>query len=172
MTKVLLVGSMGTGKTTVGAAIAARTGWPAVDNDALLEQTTGCNGRDLLARDGEAALRRAESDVLTRILALPAPLVAGVAAGVVMDPADRQRLRAGGQVVWLRATVDTLVQRLAAGPGGRAWLGEDPRAVLARLDAQRAPLYAQVASQLLAVEGHTPAELAAQVLAALPPPVR
>lgn len=166
MTRVLLVGSMATGKTTIGLALGARTGWPCIDNDVLLERSTGRAARDLLAVDGEPALRRAESDVLTLVLGMPAPLVAGVAAGVVLDPVDRERLRTGGHVVWLRASLDTLVHRVGQ-TTDRPWLGADPRATLARLAAERSPLYEQVASQTVDVDGKAPGEVAREVLEAI-----
>lgn len=166
MAKVLLIGMMATGKTTVGRAVAARTGWPYIDNDDLVVRATGVTARDLLARDGEASLRAAESDVLTALLTRPAPLVAGVPGGVVLDPADRARLRDGGHVVWLRATVSTLVERVGES-SDRPWLGDDPAASLARLAAVRAPLYAEVAAQVVDVDDLTPADIAAAVLAAV-----
>lgn len=165
MPRVLLIGMMATGKTTIGRALAARAGWPYVDNDELLVRATGLTARDLLARDGEAALRAAESDVLTALLELPQPVVAGVPGGVVLDPADRARLRAGGHVVWLRAAVATLVQRVGDA-SDRPWLGDDPAAALARLDAVRAPLYEQVATQVVDVDDGTPDEIVTTILAA------
>lgn len=166
MTRVLLVGMMATGKTSVGRVICARTGWPYVDNDELLLRAAGLTARELLARDGEPALRAAESAVLTALLELPEPLVAGVPGGVVLDPADRARLRAGGHVVWLRATVPTLVARVGAS-SDRPWLGDDPAATLARLAEARAPLYAEVATQVVDVDGRTPDDLATAIVAAV-----
>ncbi len=167
MSRVLLLGMMATGKTTVGRAIAARTGWAYVDNDDLVVRTTGLTARDLLARDGELALRAAESAVLTTLLQMPEPLVAGVPGGVVLDATDRTRLRDGGHVVWLRAEVATLVQRVGKQSSDRPWLGEDPAAALGRLSAERAPLYAEVATQVVAVDGRSPGEVAGLVLEGL-----
>ncbi len=154
---------MGTGKTTVGRALAARTGWPYEDNDLLLQRLTGRSAPDLLAEQGEAALRAGERAVLDAVLALPPPLVAGVAGGVVVDPSDRRRVRDGGHVVWLRARPETLARRVGAG-AGRPWLGDDPLGVLQSLVAARAPLYAEVATQVLDVDDRTAHELAEQVL--------
>ncbi len=164
MSRVLLLGMMATGKTTIGRALAARTGWPYVDNDELLVRAAGLTARDLLARDGEPALRAAESAVLTTLLDLPEPLVAGVPGGVVLDAADRTRLRDGGHVVWLRAQVPTLVQRVGKS-SDRPWLGDDPAAALARLAAERSPLYAEVATQVVDVDGRSPDDIAASILA-------
>ena len=164
--RVLLVGMMGVGKSTVGRAVAARTGWPYVDNDELVRRATGVPTKQVLDRFGEPALRTAESQALGFALALDPPVVAGVAAGVVEDPADRDRLRAGGHVVWLRATLDTLVRRV--GPGDdRPWLRPDPRAALERLWAGRRPLYEYVATQVVDVDGAAPADIADEILAEL-----
>ncbi len=167
MTRVLLVGLMATGKSTVGRAVADATGWPCLDNDALLEQDTGQTAAQILAEHGEARLRAAESDVLARLVALPGPFVAGVAAGTILDEGDRARMRAAGHVVWLRTSVATIVQRVQ-GQTGRAWLDEDPEAVLTAMAAERDPLYASVAHQVLEMDDLTPEQAARQVVAALP----
>ncbi len=163
MTRVLLVGMMGTGKTTVGRALSARTGWPYLDNDELLQRACGRTAPELLAAEGEPALRAAESAALTLVLGMPGPLISGVAGGVVLDPADRARLVAGdASVIWLRATVATLVHRVGSG-AGRSWLGDDPASALARLAATRDPLYAEVADQVIDVDTGSPDELAARI---------
>ena len=166
MSRVLLVGLMAAGKSSVGQAVAAATGWPCLDNDVLLERSTGSTAADLLAEHGVERLRAAESDVLTLLLAMPAPLVAGVPAGTILDERDRQRLRAGGHVVWLKVPVPTLVRRVAK-QGGRAWLDEDPEAVLRAMAQEREPLYEALAHQVLDMEALSPAQAARQVVQAL-----
>lgn len=166
MPRVLLVGLMATGKSSVGRALAAATGWPELDNDVVLERSTGCTAAQLLASSGLAALRQAESHVLTVSLAVPPPLVASVAAGVVLDAGDRDRLRAGGHVVWLRAPAGVLVRRLA-GSLHRPFLEDDPLAALTAMAAERDPLFAEIAHQTLDVGSLTPAEAAREVLRAL-----
>lgn len=168
MTRVLLVGLMGSGKSSVGRALAARTGWPCLDNDELLQRRTGTTAAELLAGPGLAALRAAESDVLTAVLAATPPLIAGVAAGTVLDPRDRARLRGGGHVVWLRPPVVALVER-SAGAAHRPWLDEDPQAVLRAMAAERDPLFAAVAHQVLDTWVLSPDEVAEQVLAVVRP---
>lgn len=164
MTRVLLVGLMASGKSTVGGAIATATGWPLLDNDALLERSTGSTAVQLLAAHGIERLRSAESDVLTLTLSMPAPLVAGVPAGVVLDPRDRMRLQAGGHVVWLRTPVSFLVRRVSK-RDHRPFLEGDPGAALRAMAAERDPLYAQVAHQVLDMASLTPAQAAREVVA-------
>jgi shikimate kinase len=164
--RVLLVGMMGVGKSTIGHALADRTGWPYVDNDELLHADTGLYGADLLARDGVEALRDAEARVLAEIVSLVPPLVAGVAAGVILRPPDRERIKANGFVVWLRARIDTLVARVG-GDTDRAWLQPDPAAALRALAAGRDPLYAEVADITIDVDERTADEVAEQILVAI-----
>ena len=164
--RLLLVGMMGVGKSTVGRALATRTGWPYVDNDELLHGNTGHYGAELLARDGVDALRDAEARVLTETLERTPPLVAGVAAGVVLRPDDRDRIKAGGFVVWLRARTETLVARIGD-DHDRAWLQPDPETALRELAAGRAPLYAEVANLIVDVDDRATDSVTEEILAAL-----
>jgi shikimate kinase len=165
-TRVLLIGMMGAGKTTVGRALAAITAWPYLDNDDLVERTAGRPTPDVLAAGDAATLRRAEAAALDVALACDPPLVAGVAAGVVLDPEARTRMSAGAFVVYLRAPLPVLAARVGGG-AGRAWLDDDPLAALERLYAGREPLYLEVADLILDVEGVPPDDLAAAILEAV-----
>jgi len=166
--RVLLIGMMGSGKSTVGTALSTTTGWPYLDNDELLVESTGRDAREILRADGEEALRRGESAALTHALALAPPLVAGVAGGVVLDPPDRARLASGGFVVWLRARVETLAARVGRGEG-RPWLAHDPEGALRSLAEVREPLYAEAATLVVDVDDRAPAEIAQRIVEALPP---
>jgi shikimate kinase len=161
--RVLLIGMMGAGKTTVGRALGHQLGWPYFDNDELLARAVGKDTRRVQTEDGERALRRAESAALTAALTHAGPLVAGVAGGVVTDPLDRDRLRQGGFVVWLRARLDTLTARVTH--TDRPWVGDEPRAALAALYAGRVPLYESVATLVVDVDA-LPAVMVAERIAA------
>jgi len=164
---VLLLGMMASGKSSVGRAIAGRTGWPYLDNDELLWRACGMSTPEVLRRGGETALRDAESAALGKGLAAEPPVVAGVAAGVVTRPEDRARLRvAPATVVWLRARLETLLERVGSGEG-RPWLQPDPESALRRLAEGRDPLYADVADVVVDVDELTPEQVAERILAAL-----
>ncbi|MCU1601524.1 MAG: shikimate kinase [Frankiales bacterium] len=165
--KLLLVGLMGSGKTSVGTALSTKLGWPFLDNDALLERTTGATARDLLENQGEAALRLAESQVLTLLLGMPAPMIGSIAGGVVLDEKDRLRLaQSSAHVVWLRATPQGLVRRVSG--TDRPWLGDDPAGALRRLAADRNGFYAEVADQVVDVDVLPIGAIAKQIIEALP----
>ncbi|MQA85230.1 MAG: hypothetical protein GEV03_11550 [Streptosporangiales bacterium] len=164
--RVLLVGMMGAGKTSVGTALARMTGWPFLDNDLLVKKATGIAARELLNHHGEGKLRDAESAALTEGLRVAPPVIVDVAGGIVTRADDRRRLREAGFVVWLRARIDTLVQRVGRG-GDRPWLGDDPEGALRRLYEGREPLYLEVADHVVDVDDVTPEQVAAAIVDAL-----
>lgn len=164
---VVLVGLMGTGKTTVGRALATRLGRPFFDSDALVEHQTGRTVRELFDDGGEPAFRDLETEVLARALAVPEPSVIAAAGGVVIRPANRAALaRADAHVVWLQARPATLLARVS-GAGHRPLLDDDPAGVLERMAAERAAWYAEVADQALVVEGRSVDDLVAEIVASL-----
>jgi len=163
-TRVVLIGMMGAGKTTVGNAISAFTGWPYVDNDEIVEQMTGMATRDLLEQRGEAAMRTAESAAVDHVLAMQPPIVAGAAAGVVLDEEVCARLHAGAFVVYLRATVETLEARVAG--TYRPWLGADPGATMRKLYDGREARYEKLAHLIVDVDNGVPDQLAREIVAA------
>jgi shikimate kinase len=164
---LVLVGMMGSGKTSVGTQVAARLGRPLLDSDAVIEERTGRTVREIFETDGEAAFRRLESDALAASLASPEPSVVAAAGGTVLDPANRRLLDADGTtVVWLDAEPATLAERVRAGDH-RPLLGDDPGAALARLDGERRALYREVADHRIDVDDRSPEEAVAAVLALL-----
>jgi shikimate kinase len=163
--RILLIGMMGAGKTTVGHALSAKLGWPYLDNDELLARAVGKDTRRVQLEDGVAALRRDESLALTEALTMAPPVIAAVAGGLVTDAADRERLRTGGFVVWLRADIETLIERVRG--TDRPWLGDAPDVAMRELYAGREPLYAEVATLIVDVDGATAEQTADRIIAAL-----
>lgn len=161
--RILLIGMMGSGKTSVGRQLAARLGWAQIDSDQQVEQATGRTVAEIFATDGEAAFRRQEREALAGALAREVPAVVSVAGGAVLDPDNRRAIAGAGTVVWLRAGLDTLTRRVGDGTT-RPLLAGDPAGVLARLLPEREPLYAGLADLVLDVDGRQPDELVAVIL--------
>jgi shikimate kinase len=162
--RLLLVGMMGAGKTTVGQLAAARLGWTFFDSDAEVLAATGRTVPEIFAEDGEPAFRAEESRVLAEAVAEPAPVVISVAGGAVLSEANRALLARSGVVVWLRAAPATLGSRVGRGEG-RPLIGDDPVESLTALDRIRRPLYASIAHLVIDVDELTPGEVVERLLA-------
>jgi shikimate kinase len=162
---VLLVGMMGSGKSTVGRIVADRMRRPFRDSDADVERRTGKSVPAIFAARGEPAYRAEERAVLCAALASLVPSVIAVAGGAVIDPETRRRLRSAGVVVWLDVAPHALVARVGAG-AGRPLLAVDPAGTLERLDARRRPLYRELSDLVLHVGARRPEALAEDVVRA------
>lgn len=156
---------MGVGKSLAGRLVASRLGWPHVDTDDEVEQRTGSTVARVFAEQGEAAFRAAESQVLTEALSGPSPAVVSVAGGAVLAAGNRRLIEDSGLVVWLRADLAILAQRVEGG-GHRPLLEGDPEGRLARLYAERRPVYEALADVVIDVDRLGPDEVADQVVAA------
>jgi len=161
--RLVLVGMMGSGKTSLGRLLAKRTGWPYADNDELLLQLVGKTPRELLSDNGEAALRESESAALRMGLATPGPSIVSAAGGTILDPQSRRDLQAGGVVVWLKAGPAAIQQR-ASGAPHRAWLDTGGIAWIREAVAERDPLYASVADLTIEVDRRSSRQVARDVL--------
>jgi shikimate kinase len=160
--RIVLIGMMGAGKSTIGASLSKLTGWPYIDNDQVVEQMVGMPTRDLLQQRGVEAMRTAESAAAIQVLTRPAPLIAGAAAGIVLDPLVSAQVHDEAFVVFLKARIETLAKRVEG--TYRPWLGDDPEATLRKLYVGREPLYEKMADLVLDVDETTPDADAQRIL--------
>lgn len=163
---LVLIGLPGSGKSSVGAAVAARLGRPFVDLDDRIEAASGTPITEIFARHGEERFRRIELDALSRVLdERPAPVIAG-GGGVVLGETNRRVLAERAQVVWLDAPLDVLVDRLR-GDDTRPLLRGDPAERLRALHRERLARYATAADAIVADGGDRPDVVAEAVIAAI-----
>jgi shikimate kinase len=161
--RLLLVGMMAVGKTTVGQLSAKRLGWSFLDSDAQLLADTGRTAQEVFDTDGDEALRSLESHLLAQAIAHPVPVVIAVAGGVVLSEVNRALLVRSGVVVWLRASITTLSERVERG-GARPRLDADSTQSLRDLYLTRHALYASVAQFVIDVDDLPPEEVVARIL--------
>jgi len=152
-THVVLVGLMGSGKTTVGKKIAKLIGHRFLDADVELEGRTGRSVASWF-EDGEPAFRAAEGELLEDVLADPDPLVLGAGGGVVVTESNRRRLQEHDvTAVYLHGTPEFLASRVQA-KAHRPLLTEDPLAVMQAMYEQRDGWYREVADAVVEVRPH------------------
>jgi len=162
---VVLIGLSGSGKSSVGRALAQRLGWVFVDTDREIEREAGRRIHEIFDIEGEAGFRRRETDMLLRVLREGRQVVS-LGAGAVVDPANRARLATGNLVVLLEAEVDTLLARLETDQEKepRPMLASgDPRERLCALKAVRDPIYHAVAAFRVLTEGKEIADIVATI---------
>ena len=125
-----------------------------VDTDTELVRIVGLSIPEMFEQHGEPWFRAKETEVLSDCLSAEEPVVLSVGGGTVVAEHNRALLRAWSDVVWLRASLETLVRRVGSGVG-RPVLADDPEGVLRRLLDDRRPLYTEVAAVTVDVDGHT-----------------
>lgn len=138
---VVLVGLMGSGKSTVGKRLAATMRRPFRDADAEIETAADRSIAEIFATHGEAYFRAGERRVIARIMAQDCGVLA-TGGGAFIDPETRALVLDRGIAVWLDADLDTLAERTGRRSHRPLLNAGDPREILARLKAQRDPVYA------------------------------
>lgn len=160
---IVLVGFMGTGKTSTGRAVAARLGRAFIDMDAEIERRQGCTIPELFARAGETHFRTLER-ALVRELAARRELVVAPGGGIVLNPDNLRDFAEGGLVVCLRASPEMILARVGGDANRPLLQVEDKLGRIRELLARRQPLYDAIPHQL-ETDGLTPEQVAEDVLA-------
>ena len=141
---IFLVGLMGAGKTTIGRLLARRLDMTFIDSDHEIEARTGATIPWIFEIEGEASFRRREADVI-RELTAGRGIVLATGGGAVLNAASRALLAERGTVIYLRASVSSILQRTAHDKNRPLLQTADPRKKLEDLTAQREPLYREIA---------------------------
>jgi shikimate kinase/3-dehydroquinate synthase len=139
---LVIVGMMGSGKTTVGRRLALRLGLPFVDVDQEIVEAAGMPIADIFARHGEEHFRNGERRVMARVLT-DGPRVLATGGGAFMNEATRARIGENSISVWLKADLDTLMRRVRKRATRPLLQTADPVGTMQRLLIEREPVYAQ-----------------------------
>ncbi|TDJ06233.1 MAG: shikimate kinase [Deltaproteobacteria bacterium] len=164
---VLLSGMMGSGKSSVGRALAERLGWEFIDTDERVETSCGLKIDELFRREGEAAFREREREVIESLPQRRAVVALG--GGAVLSLENRASLRSKGISVWLEAKPETLALRISTEDARPLLVGATGEARIERLrelEAERGAAYAQ-ADLRIPTDERSIEEVCAAVLAAL-----
>jgi shikimate kinase/3-dehydroquinate synthase len=148
MPNVFLVGLMGAGKTTIGRILARKLGLRFIDSDHEIEARTGASIPWIFEIEGEQSFRRREADVI-RELTGQQDLVLATGGGAILNADSRAFLKSRGTVIYLRATVHSILQRTAHDKNRPLLQTADPRKKLEELMAVRDPLYMEIADVVI-----------------------
>ena len=161
---LILCGMMGAGKTTIGIKIAELTGRRWYDTDGLIVDKHG-KISDIFEYYGEAHFRKLETEIVKELVKKDG-LVISTGGGLVLKSENNALLQENGKIVFLRATLETLAQRLKV-DGERPLLQTSTESIrdrLERLMQERAPVYEHVADYIVDVDGKTPEEIAKEIV--------
>jgi shikimate kinase len=137
---VVLVGMMGSGKSSIGRRVALRLGIPFIDADAEIEKAAGMSISDIFAIRGEAEFRAGEARVIARLLE-SGPQVLATGGGAFVNPQTRAAVAAKGISIWLKADFDVLLKRIRRRHDRPLLKTDDPAATLRKLMEERDPIY-------------------------------
>jgi len=158
--RVVLVGPMGSGKTTVAQLLGERWGVAVRDTDHDIEAAEGRPISEIFVDDGEAYFRELERAAVAEALRSHAGVLA-LGGGAVLDDGTRAALR-GHAVVFLNVGLSDAVKRVGLGVGRPLLLGNVRSRVKALLD-ERLPVYREVATFVVETDGRTPQDVADEV---------
>ena len=164
MPRVVLVGPMGAGKSTVAGLLAQRWGTTVRDTDQDIEAAEGRQISEIFVDDGEEHFRALERAAVADALA-GHPGVLALGGGAVLDPGTRAAL-AGQTVAFLNVGLSDAVKRVGLGVGRPLLLGNVRSRIKALLD-ERLPIYREVATVQVGTDGRTPEDVAAEVAEAV-----
>lgn len=160
-----LIGMMGSGKTAVARALAARWDADWIDTDAEVSRRTGCSIAQLWGDKGEAAFRHMEAAAVERAAA-GSPAIIATGGGAVLDGSSVASMRESGLVVWLSVSPDELSRRVGD-DHGRPLLVEDPSAArLGEILEQRSSDYREAAHVVVDGDGLSVPDVVAAIEAA------
>ncbi len=161
--RIILVGPMGVGKTTIGRRVAAALDKTFVDSDQEIEKRTGVDIPLIFELEGEAGFRHRESKVIDELTRRPG-IVLATGGGAVLDPLNRRHFRQRGFVIYLYASIDLLLQRTARDKKRPLLQTQDPRARLQEILVEREPLYNEIADLKVETGGRNIRKVVREIL--------
>lgn len=160
MTRIVLIGAPGSGKSTVGVALAAHLQWPFVDTDALIELKESKKITDLFVENGEEYFRIVEFETLKEVLQEDSAVISLGGGAPISIPAQEALSSSNSTIVFLDVSLATAAPRVGFNRDRPLLLG-NPRAQWQALSDQRRPIYEKLATQSIKVDDMTVDEIIA-----------
>lgn len=164
MKRIVLIGFMGAGKTTIGRRLAKELGCRLIDTDEAIEKMQGKRINEIFAEDGEAAFRNMETELLRKLLKSQEDFVLSVGGGMPVREENRELLQKIGTVVYLKASKNELLKRLSGDKKRPLLQGGSLEEKITSLMSAREALYQETAHYELVTDGSCPKDLVKELL--------
>lgn len=161
--KLLLIGPMGAGKSTIGRLLSEQLELPFVDLDKEIEERSGASIPWIFDIEGEAGFRERESAILEAVLS-ESNMVLATGGGCVLSEDNRRLLCRAGAVIYLRTSVEQQLQRTAKDKNRPLLQTDNPQAVLEAMAELRNPLYESTAELIIDTNGQSPKAVVQEIL--------
>lgn len=164
MNNIVLIGYMGSGKSTVGRDLQRKTGMILLDSDQEIERLHNCKISQIFETRGEGAFRQMETDYLKELCQYPDPLILSTGGGMVLKEENVMLMKKIGKVIYLKAEVDTLYRRLSNDTTRPLLQNGNRRQIIAEMVAKREPYYLRAADRILQTDGKTLEEVVNEIV--------
>lgn len=153
--RIVLVGPMGAGKSTIGRMLARELGYRFLDSDRIIEERCGANIPWIFDVEGEDGFRQRETAILAELSESPQTVLA-TGGGAVMREENHALLKRDAVVVYLKTSIEQQVERTRRDRNRPLLQNDDPEAVLRNLFAVRDPIYTELADVVMFTDRKSP----------------
>ena len=160
---IVLIGMRGSGKTSVGKLLAARLGNKFVEMDEMITGKAGMSIAEIVTRHGWSEFRNIEADI-TRTAAGMDNTINATGGGVVTEEANLRELKRTGKLVWLRASLETLLKRTQDDSSRPSLTGKPPEEEMAAILKERRPVYERAADFIVDTDDASPKAVAESII--------
>lgn len=160
---VILIGFMGSGKTTAGISLSYKLQCTFTDTDKMIERQEGRSISEIFAVEGERYFREKETELLRKWREGKARQVFSVGGGTPLSEENRKLLRALGTVVYLKVSAETVCERLKGDSTRPLLQGDDPMEKIRKLMGEREALYQEAADIVIEADGKRTAQVVEEI---------
>lgn len=160
MKNIVLIGMMGSGKSSVGMELSQNQNRVFIDTDDLVERLSGHSIKDIFALYGEPRFRDLEAEVSLKVSELTDHIIA-TGGGLMMNPKNREALGQSGVIIYLKASYETLKERIGTDDPNRPMMKQNDFEALLN---QREPVYESVANYIIEVDQKSISDIVDEII--------